>query len=108
MLETEKQQMVKWVVFSSAAAMSLGQRSSDSAPLFSSDSEAEAPEEAAGRHAGVEEPASGVSDVRARLIVFVLCFINLLNYMDRFTVAGRSRCSFPPDSAEALTPTSDP
>ncbi|PWA30577.1 hypothetical protein CCH79_00020469 [Gambusia affinis] len=88
MLETEKQQMVKWVVFSSAAAMSLGQRSSDSAPLFSSDSEAEAPEEAAGRHAGVEEPASGVSDVRARLIVFVLCFINLLNYMDRFTVAG--------------------
>lgn len=76
-------------------SMSLGQRSSDSAPLFSSDSEAEAPEEAGGRHAGdddeEEEAASGVSGVRAKLIVCILCYINLLNYMDRFTVAGRSR-----------------
>uniref|UniRef100_A0A3B5LWB2 Protein spinster homolog 1 n=1 Tax=Xiphophorus couchianus TaxID=32473 RepID=A0A3B5LWB2_9TELE len=71
-------------------SMSLGQRSSDSAPLFSSDSEAEAPEEAGGRHAGADddEEASGVSGVRAKLIVCILCYINLLNYMDRFTVAG--------------------
>uniref|UniRef100_A0A3B3VNC4 Protein spinster homolog 1 n=1 Tax=Poecilia latipinna TaxID=48699 RepID=A0A3B3VNC4_9TELE len=65
-----------------------GKHSSDSAPLFSSDSEAEAPEEAAGRRGGSEEAASGVSGVRARLIVCILCYINLLNYMDRFTVAG--------------------
>ncbi|XP_067269345.1 protein spinster homolog 1 isoform X1 [Pseudorasbora parva] len=35
-----------------------------------------------------EESASGVSDKRAILTVIVLCYINLLNYMDRFTVAG--------------------
>uniref|UniRef100_A0A3P9P6V6 Protein spinster homolog 1 n=1 Tax=Poecilia reticulata TaxID=8081 RepID=A0A3P9P6V6_POERE len=51
---------------------------------------AEAPEEAAGRRGGGEEAASGVSAVRARLIVCILCYINLLNYMDRFTVAGRT------------------
>uniref|UniRef100_A0A669B327 Protein spinster homolog 1 n=1 Tax=Oreochromis niloticus TaxID=8128 RepID=A0A669B327_ORENI len=34
------------------------------------------------------ESPSGVSRGRALVIVFVLCYINLLNYMDRFTVAG--------------------
>lgn len=71
--------------------MSLGEPTSDSAPFFSDDSEAEGPEEqgaaAAGQRAQ-EESASGVSRVRALLTVFILCYINLLNYMDRFTVAG--------------------
>lgn len=69
--------------------MSLGEQTSDSAPFFS-DSEVEGPEEqggAAGQQPE-EEPASGVSKVRALLTVFILCYINLLNYMDRFTVAG--------------------
>uniref|UniRef100_A0A8C2WCG0 Protein spinster homolog 1 n=1 Tax=Cyclopterus lumpus TaxID=8103 RepID=A0A8C2WCG0_CYCLU len=35
-----------------------------------------------------EESPSGVSKARALLTVLVLCYINLLNYMDRFTVAG--------------------
>uniref|UniRef100_H3CLY6 Protein spinster homolog 1 n=1 Tax=Tetraodon nigroviridis TaxID=99883 RepID=H3CLY6_TETNG len=34
------------------------------------------------------EPPSGVSRKRALLTVFILCYVNLLNYMDRFTVAG--------------------
>ncbi|KAG2463916.1 SPNS1 protein, partial [Polypterus senegalus] len=33
-------------------------------------------------------PPSGVSKRRAWLCVAVLCYVNLLNYMDRFTVAG--------------------
>ncbi|XP_025912705.1 protein spinster homolog 1 isoform X4 [Apteryx rowi] len=33
-------------------------------------------------------PPPGISPSRARLTVAVLCYINLLNYMDRFTVAG--------------------
>ncbi|XP_036003851.1 protein spinster homolog 1 [Fundulus heteroclitus] len=66
--------------------MSLGEHASDSAPFFSSDSEAEAVEEEEAQRE--EEPASGVSRVRALLTVFILCYINLLNYMDRFTVAG--------------------
>lgn len=32
---------------------------------------------------------TGLSPARSALIVAVLCYINLLNYMDRFTVAGR-------------------
>ncbi|XP_071784020.1 protein spinster homolog 1-like isoform X1 [Centroberyx gerrardi] len=70
--------------------MSVGEPTSDSAPFFSDDSEAEGAEElggAAGQQAE-EEPASGVSKVRAVLTVVILCYINLLNYMDRFTVAG--------------------
>ncbi|XP_034448605.1 protein spinster homolog 1-like isoform X1 [Hippoglossus hippoglossus] len=70
--------------------MSLGEATPDSAPFLSDDSETEGQEEqgrAAGQRAQ-EEPASGVSSVRALLTVLVLCFINLLNYMDRFTVAG--------------------
>ncbi|XP_038151193.1 protein spinster homolog 1 isoform X1 [Cyprinodon tularosa] len=68
--------------------MSLGEHGSDSAPFFSSDSEAEAPEEGADRRPEEEESPSGVSSSRALLTVFILCYINLLNYMDRFTVAG--------------------
>uniref|UniRef100_A0A3P8Q610 SPNS lysolipid transporter 1, lysophospholipid n=1 Tax=Astatotilapia calliptera TaxID=8154 RepID=A0A3P8Q610_ASTCA len=64
---------------------------SDSAPFFSSDSEAEGPEDqgtATANQQPDEESPSGVSRGRALVIVFVLCYINLLNYMDRFTVAG--------------------
>lgn len=70
--------------------MSLGEHVSDSVPFLSDDSEAEGPEEQGGG-AGLqasEEPVSGVSRVRATLTVLILCYINLLNYMDRFTVAG--------------------
>lgn len=71
--------------------MSRGEPMSDSAPLFSSDSEAEGPEDqgtATANQQPDEESPSGVSRGRALVIVFVLCYINLLNYMDRFTVAG--------------------
>uniref|UniRef100_A0A8B9MHW3 Protein spinster homolog 1 n=1 Tax=Accipiter nisus TaxID=211598 RepID=A0A8B9MHW3_9AVES len=40
---------------------------------------------------GVSRPTAlphGVSLARARLTVAVLCYVNLLNYMDRFTVAS--------------------
>ncbi|XP_020501365.1 protein spinster homolog 1 isoform X1 [Labrus bergylta] len=72
--------------------MSLGEHTSESAPFSSDDSEAEGQDER-GAGDGVaqqtqEESASGVSRVRALLTVFTLCYINLLNYMDRFTVAG--------------------
>lgn len=75
------------------AAMSLGEPTSDSTPFFSDDSEAEGPEEH-GRATGEgteEESASGVSRVRGLLTVSILCYVNLLNYMDRFTVAGTIR-----------------
>lgn len=70
--------------------MSLADPSSDTAPFFSDDSEVDATEDrgTVPGQQGEEEPASGVSNVRALLTVIVLCFINLLNYMDRFTVAG--------------------
>ncbi|XP_017293808.1 protein spinster homolog 1 isoform X1 [Kryptolebias marmoratus] len=67
------------------------EHTSDSAPFFSSDSEAEGPEDhdgAAAQQQAEEESVSGVSRVRAVLTVLILCYINLLNYMDRFTVAG--------------------
>uniref|UniRef100_A0A667X4Q3 Protein spinster homolog 1 n=1 Tax=Myripristis murdjan TaxID=586833 RepID=A0A667X4Q3_9TELE len=63
---------------------------SDSAPFFSDDSEAEGTEEldgAPGQRPDDLSP-SGVSRVRSVLTVSILCYINLLNYMDRFTVAG--------------------
>ncbi|KAG7505859.1 spinster-like 1 [Solea senegalensis] len=72
------------------ADMSQDEPTSDTAPFFSDDSEAEAQEQ----HGGAvdqrqeEAPASGVSGVRALLTVLILSYINLLNYMDRFTVAG--------------------
>lgn len=70
--------------------MSRGDPMSDSAPFFSSDSEAEGPEDqgTATANQQPDESPSGVSRGRALVIVFVLCYINLLNYMDRFTVAG--------------------
>lgn len=73
-----------------AAAMSLSEQASDVVPFFSDESEAEGPEEQGGGapRPQEEEEASGVSKVRALLTVLVLCYINLLNYMDRFTVAG--------------------
>lgn len=66
--------------------MSRGEPTADSAPFFSSDSEAEGPEDQV--QPPEEESASGVSRVRALLTVLILFYINLLNYMDRFTVAG--------------------
>ncbi|XP_075905547.1 protein spinster homolog 1 isoform X2 [Nelusetta ayraudi] len=85
--------------------MSRAEPTSDSTPLFlSDDSEVEGPEDGGGasgrrregegdgeegeEREGSGVPASGVSDRRALLTVLVLCFVNLLNYMDRFTVAG--------------------
>lgn len=70
--------------------MSRDEPTSDSTPFFSDESEVEGPEEGGGASVEREEegPASGVSSVRALLTVFILCYINLLNYMDRFTVAG--------------------
>lgn len=71
--------------------MSLGEPAADSVPFFSDDSEAEGPEEQGGAAAAQrpqDESPSGVSSVRALLTVLILCYINLLNYMDRFTVAG--------------------
>lgn len=72
--------------------MSRGEPTSDSTPFFSDESEAESPEEPRGgspaQRPEAESP-SGVSRSRALLTVFILCYINLLNYMDRFTVAGR-------------------
>ncbi|KAK1877262.1 Protein spinster like 1 [Dissostichus eleginoides] len=70
--------------------MSLSEQASDAVPFFSDESEAEGPEEQGGGapRPQEEEEASGVSKVRALLTVLVLCYINLLNYMDRFTVAG--------------------
>lgn len=70
--------------------MSRDEPASDSAPFLSDESEAEGPEEQGGA-AAAPQPASGVSSVRALLTVLILCYINLLNYMDRFTVAGTPR-----------------
>ncbi|CAM5072166.1 unnamed protein product [Eretmochelys imbricata] len=67
----------------------------DAAPFLSQADETE--EEAAakgGSRVGGGQPEGGVQAVtgisypRSVMIVAVLCYINLLNYMDRFTVAG--------------------
>lgn len=93
--------------------MSRAEPTSDSTPLFlSDDSEVEGPEDGGGasgrrregegdgeegeEREGSGVPASGVSDRRALLTVLVLCFVNLLNYMDRFTVAGKGGASLRP------------
>uniref|UniRef100_A0A8C9TFS7 Protein spinster homolog 1 n=1 Tax=Scleropages formosus TaxID=113540 RepID=A0A8C9TFS7_SCLFO len=80
--------------------MSLADPSCDSAPFFSDDDDDDegAGESEGGRRrraaeedgvgAAEGECPSGVSPRRAGFIVAVLCYINLLNYMDRFTVAG--------------------
>ncbi|XP_072298840.1 protein spinster homolog 1 isoform X2 [Eucyclogobius newberryi] len=64
------------------------EHTSDSAPFLSDDSESEAPDETRVEPNGDGESPSGVSPRRAVLTVLILCYINLLNYMDRFTVAG--------------------
>ncbi|KAL0198063.1 hypothetical protein M9458_006603, partial [Cirrhinus mrigala] len=63
--------------------------SADTTPFFSDDNEGEGPTDngVGSPRSEEEEPVSGVSDRRAKLTVAVLCYINLLNYMDRFTVA---------------------
>lgn len=69
--------------------MSRSNTTSETAPFFSDESEAEGQDEHGGPGGQQqEESASGVSKVRAVLTVLILCYINLLNYMDRFTVAG--------------------
>lgn len=61
----------------------------DTTPFFSDDNEGEGPtDNGTVSSPPEEESASGVSSSRAKLTVAVLCYINLLNYMDRFTVAG--------------------
>lgn len=72
--------------------MSGAEPPSDATPFFSDESEAEGPEEPRGgtpAQLPEAEPPSGVSRKRALLTVCILCYVNLLNYMDRFTVAGR-------------------
>ncbi|XP_033827268.1 protein spinster homolog 1 [Periophthalmus magnuspinnatus] len=64
----------------------MAEHTSDSAPFLSDDSESEAQDETRAEPQG--GPLSGVSSRRSLLTVFILCYINLLNYMDRFTVAG--------------------
>lgn len=74
--------------------MSRGETTSDLTPFLSDESETEGPVEQRGEavaHGPEEESPSGVSKTRALLTVLILCYINLLNYMDRFTVAGRWR-----------------
>ncbi|TRY95634.1 hypothetical protein DNTS_017840 [Danionella cerebrum] len=68
----------------------MSQTEADTTPFFSDDNEEEGPIKngVGSTQPEEEEPASGVSDRRAKLTVIVLCYINLLNYMDRFTVAG--------------------
>ncbi|XP_061556100.1 protein spinster homolog 1 [Phycodurus eques] len=63
---------------------------SDAAPFLCDDGEEEEEEEEEEERGAAqgEEPSSGVTPTRAVLTVFILCYVNLLNYMDRFTVAG--------------------
>lgn len=77
------------VSFVCTTAMSFVEPTADTTPFFSDD-------DGEGTDIKREEPsnqpeaecASGVSSKRAVMTVAVLCYINLLNYMDRFTVAG--------------------
>uniref|UniRef100_A0AAR2LGB2 Protein spinster homolog 1 n=1 Tax=Pygocentrus nattereri TaxID=42514 RepID=A0AAR2LGB2_PYGNA len=70
--------------------MSLVDPMSDTTPFFSDDNEGEGSAEKDDRPSPEQEEdsPSGLSHIRAHLTVVVLCYINLLNYMDRFTVAG--------------------
>lgn len=78
-----------FVCVSCTAAMSFVQPTTDTTPFFSDDDgegtdtkneeQSDQPE---------AECTSGVSNRRAFMTVIVLCYVNLLNYMDRFTVAG--------------------
>nr|XP_005293893.3 protein spinster homolog 1 [Chrysemys picta bellii] len=66
----------------------------DAAPFLSQADETEEEAAEGGSRAGGGQPEVGVQAVtgisypRSVMIVAVLCYINLLNYMDRFTVAG--------------------
>uniref|UniRef100_A0A452GYS0 Protein spinster homolog 1 n=1 Tax=Gopherus agassizii TaxID=38772 RepID=A0A452GYS0_9SAUR len=66
----------------------------DAAPFLSQADETEADAAEGGSRADGGQPEVGVHSVtgisysRSVMIVAVLCYINLLNYMDRFTVAG--------------------
>lgn len=67
--------------------MSADTPAADTTQFLSDDSEAVSTEEEEDAVQG-EELSSGVSPLRAVLTVLILCFVNLLNYMDRFTIAG--------------------
>ncbi|TFJ96294.1 multidrug ABC transporter ATPase [Platysternon megacephalum] len=66
----------------------------DAAPFLSQADETEEEVAEGGSQVGGGQPEVGVQAVtgisypRSVMIVVVLCYINLLNYMDRFTVAG--------------------
>ncbi|XP_028670585.1 protein spinster homolog 1 [Erpetoichthys calabaricus] len=61
----------------------------DTAPFLSQPDETEVVGERPTEPQDLDDaPPSGVSKQRAWLCVAVLCYVNLLNYMDRFTVAG--------------------
>ncbi len=85
---------INFINIFSAAVMSGTDASADTTPFFSDYNEGEGPTDngVGSPQPEEEESASGVSDKRAKLTVAVLCYINLLNYMDRFTVAGNQRC----------------
>uniref|UniRef100_W5K770 Protein spinster homolog 1 n=1 Tax=Astyanax mexicanus TaxID=7994 RepID=W5K770_ASTMX len=73
--------------------MSLADPTSDTTPFFSDDAEGEGSSDkdegpSPQQQQQEEDSPSGLSKTRAFLTVGVLCYINLLNYMDRFTVAG--------------------
>ncbi|KAJ8250937.1 hypothetical protein GJAV_G00214960 [Gymnothorax javanicus] len=68
--------------------MALTDPNSDATPFLSDENEGEGLGEPVAGLGGEEELASGVTNRRAYLTVGVLCYVNLLNYMDRFTVAG--------------------
>uniref|UniRef100_A0A8B9JQR8 Protein spinster homolog 1 n=1 Tax=Astyanax mexicanus TaxID=7994 RepID=A0A8B9JQR8_ASTMX len=73
--------------------MSLADPTSDTTPFFSDDAEGEGSSDkdegpSPQQQQEEEDSPSGLSKTRAFLTVGVLCYINLLNYMDRFTVAG--------------------
>lgn len=71
------------------AAMSFINPPTDTTPIFSDDEGEGTDIKGEGQSNHPEaECASGVSSKRALMTVTVLCYINLLNYMDRFTVAG--------------------
>lgn len=60
---------------------------SDTSPIVRSNDNTEP---RVGSHDVEVVDADGISKSRAYFMVFVLLFINLLNYMDRFTIAGLS------------------
>lgn len=45
-----------------------------------------------------EDSERGIRDISFKewIMVFILCFVNLINYMDRFTLAGKTSHYFLP------------